>query len=70
MKKIYMDFYGLINDGRYRNNKDIILVKPKGFKADNDTEETRQYLIDVAVYACQEKGEIKKDEDFDIVCLN
>lgn len=65
-----MDFYGLVDSKEYKNNADIILVKPEGFNKENDTEEVREYLINVAIYSCQQRGEIKKDEDFDVICLN
>lgn len=69
MKKIYMDFYNKANKEDYKD-KNIILVKPDGFNKENDTEEVRQYLIDIAVFDCLNKKIIKEDEDYDIVCLN
>ena len=69
MKTVYMDFYHKADKEQYKD-KDVILVKPHNFKEEDDTEEVRQYLIDVAIYSCISRGEIDKDEEINIICLN
>lgn len=61
MKIVLIDFYHEANI----KDKDIIVVKPNGFNKNNDTNDVRQYVIELAIHHLLEKGEIV-DGDFEI----
>lgn len=57
MKIVLIDFY---HEAKNIKDADVIIVKPRGFTKKNDTDEVRQYIIDLAVNHLLEKNEIVK----------